>query len=51
MWSLHATLEGVMNRTASLLDPLAYMQEDTDGLDDFIDRMRASHTVTTATGE
>ena len=39
-YCLHATLEGVMKRTASLPDPLAYMREDTDGIDDFIIRTR-----------
>jgi hypothetical protein len=40
-----------MNRTASLADPLAYMQEDTDGIDDFIIRMQSSHQIAVTTGE
>ena len=47
-YCLHATLEGVLGREASLPDPLAYMQEDTDGLDEFIRRMQRGHA--TATG-
>ncbi|TNF91399.1 MAG: hypothetical protein EP300_00640 [Gammaproteobacteria bacterium] len=35
-YCLHATLEGVLNREASLKDPLAYMREDTHGLDSFL---------------
>lgn len=50
-YCLHATLEGVMKRTASLPDPLAYMQEDTDGIDDFIIRTRTRLEMATATGE
>jgi hypothetical protein len=51
MCFLHATLEGAMNRTACLPDPLAYMQEDTDGIDDFIIRMRTSYEKAATTGE
>jgi len=50
-YCLHATLEGVMNRPASLSDPLAYMQEDTDDIDDFIYRMRTSYEIAVTTGE
>ena len=50
-YCLHATLEGVMNRAASLSDPLAYMREDTDGIDDFIKRTRTSHAMAVTTGE
>jgi len=50
-YCLHATLEGAMNRAASLPDPLAYMQEDTDGIDDFINRMRSSYEIAVTTGE
>ena len=35
-YCLHATLEGVLGRSASLADPLAYMREDIGGLDDFV---------------
>jgi acetoin utilization deacetylase AcuC-like enzyme len=37
-YCLHASLEGVLQRDASLADPLAYMQEDCSGLDDFVGR-------------
>ena len=37
-YCLHASLEGVLQRDASLADPLAYMQEDCSGLDDFVER-------------
>jgi acetoin utilization deacetylase AcuC-like enzyme len=50
-YCLHATLEGVMNRAASLPDPLAYMQEDTSGIDDFIIRTRTSHAMAVTKGE
>ena len=50
-YCLHATLEGVMGRPASLPDPLAYMQEDIDGIDDFINRTRTSHELAVNTGE
>jgi hypothetical protein len=36
---------------ASLPDPLAYMQEDTDGIDQFIIRMRSSFNTALARGE
>jgi acetoin utilization deacetylase AcuC-like enzyme len=39
-YCLHASLEGVLQRQAGLPDPLAYMQEDCDGLDDFIEQWR-----------
>ena len=35
-YCLHATLEGVLQRRASLPDPLAYMREDTELLEAFI---------------
>jgi acetoin utilization deacetylase AcuC-like enzyme len=50
-YCLHAMLEGAMNRAASLPDPLAYMQEDTDGIDDFINRMRTSYEIAVTTEE
>jgi tyrosine-protein phosphatase YwqE len=31
--------------------PIAYMQEDTDGIDDLINRMRSSHQMAATTGE
>jgi hypothetical protein len=34
---LHATLEGAMGEEMSLSDPLAYLPEPTDHLDDVID--------------
>jgi hypothetical protein len=37
-YCLHASLEGVLQRAAGLADPLAYMQEDCAGLDDFVDQ-------------
>jgi hypothetical protein len=40
-----------MNRAASLPDPLAYMQEDTSGIDDFIIRTRTSHAMAVTKGE
>ena len=39
-YCLHANLEGVLQRTASLADPLAYMQENVDDLDDFLGDLR-----------
>ena len=39
-YCLHATLEGVLNRQQGLEDPLAYMQEDTRGLDEFLLRVK-----------
>lgn len=38
-----------MNRAASLPNPLAYMQEDTDGIDDFINRIRTSYEMAVTT--
>ena len=35
-YCLHANLEGVLMRDASLPDPLAYMQETVDGIDNFL---------------
>ena len=35
-YCLHASLEGVLQREPGLTDPLAYMQEDLSGLDEFI---------------
>jgi len=40
-YCLHATLEGVLQREPGLVDPLAYMQENTDSLDEFIRKWRA----------
>ena len=37
-YCLHASLEGVLQRTAGLADPLAYMQEDCSALDGFVDQ-------------
>ncbi len=45
-YCLHANLEGVLQRAASLADPLAYMQENIDGLDDFLDEWRQRYTMT-----
>ncbi len=39
-YCLHATLEGVLKRKPGLEDPLAYMQEDTRGLEEFINRVK-----------
>ncbi len=39
-YCLHATIEGVLKRAPELTDPLAYMQEDTGGLDSFISRLK-----------
>ena len=50
-YCLHATLEGVLNRTASLPDPLAYMQEDIGGIAEFIKRTQTSHELAASTGE
>ena len=50
-YCLHATLQGAINSAASLPDPLAYMQEDTDGIDEFIIRMQNSYEMAVAKGE
>jgi len=39
-YCLHATLDGVLNRPLELPDPLAYMTDNTDGLDEFISRLK-----------
>ena len=39
-YCLHATLEGVLARTPALEDPIAYMPEDTSGLDAWLARAR-----------
>ena len=44
-YCLHASLEGVLQRDAGLADPLAYMQEDCSGIDEFIDRWRQRHAT------
>ena len=44
-YCLHACLEGVIGRSASLEDPLAYMREEGDQLDDFLDGLRQSHAL------
>jgi len=44
-YCLHATLEGVLQREPGLPDPLAYMQEDTDGLDAFIEQMQRRYAA------
>ena len=49
-YCLHATLEGVLQRPPGLLDPLAYMQEDTAALDDFIEQWRHHHASAIAGG-
>jgi acetoin utilization deacetylase AcuC-like enzyme len=49
-YCLHATLEGVLGREPELEEPLAYMDEDTAGLDDFISRWRERHAGATGTG-
>jgi acetoin utilization deacetylase AcuC-like enzyme len=49
-YCLHATLEGVLGRKPELEEPLAYMDEDTAGLDDFIERWRERRAAATATG-
>ena len=51
MCSLHATLEGVMYRSTSLPDPLACMREDTEDIDDSINRMRTNYEIAVTTGE
>jgi len=35
-YCLHASLEGVLQRAPGLRDPIAYMEEDVTGLDQFI---------------
>jgi len=45
-YCLHASLEGVLQRAASLADPLAYMQENINGLDDFLGELRQRYTMT-----
>ena len=44
-YCLHATLEGVLNRDASLPDPLAYLRENTEGIDEFITSMKKLHAL------
>lgn len=44
-YCLHATLEGVLNREPGLPDPLAYMTDTTDELDQFIERMKKMHAI------
>ena len=39
-YCLHATLEGVLGRDPGLEDPIAYMPEETSGLDAFVARAR-----------
>ena len=39
-YCLHATLEGAMLRDAELADPIAYMQDKADDLDEFINRVQ-----------
>lgn len=52
-YCLHATLEGVLRREAELADPLAYMRDSDDGLDDFIDRLerRRAAAMTSRNGQ
>lgn len=47
-YCLHATLEGVLMRAPSLADPLAYMLEDTAGIDDFIGQLKQRHPALSA---
>lgn len=44
-YCLHATLDGVLNREPGLQDPLAYMRDDTDGIDEFIFRVKQLHEM------
>ena len=44
-YCLHASLEGVLQRTAGLADPLAYMQEDCTALDDFVDQWHKQYAA------
>ncbi len=44
-YCLHAILEGVLGREPGLPDPLAYMQEDTGGLDEFIKQMQRRYAA------
>jgi acetoin utilization deacetylase AcuC-like enzyme len=41
-YCLHATLEGVLGREPGLADPIAFMPENADGLDVYIDAARAA---------
>ena len=50
-YCLHATLEGVLRRNPGLVDPLAYMQEDTTSLDEFIRRLRRDFEAHVAAGD
>lgn len=50
-YCLHATLEGVLKRPLELPDPLAYMQENTDSLDDFISRLKQHPALAEASGQ
>ena len=49
-YCLHASLEGVLLRAASLADPLAYMRENVDALDDFLERLRRRYTMAAEQG-
>ena len=44
-YCLHATLEGILNRDAELKDPLAYMQENTDGVGSFLVEIKKRFAV------
>ncbi|MDH3534550.1 MAG: hypothetical protein OER87_02235 [Gammaproteobacteria bacterium] len=47
-YCLHATLEGVLNRASGLADPIAYMREDSSGIDDFIKRLQQRYAEATS---
>jgi acetoin utilization deacetylase AcuC-like enzyme len=44
-YCLHATLDGVLYREPCLPDPLAYMRDDTNGIDEFISRVKQLHEI------
>lgn len=44
-YCLHATLEGVLNREPGLPDPLAYMQEDSERLEQFINQVQNRYSA------
>jgi acetoin utilization deacetylase AcuC-like enzyme len=44
-YCLHANLEGVLQRSASLADPLAYMRENVDDLDNFLDDVQQRYRI------
>ncbi|MCP4983740.1 MAG: hypothetical protein GY935_24950 [Gammaproteobacteria bacterium] len=44
-YCLHASLEGAIYREPSLPDPLVYMREDTDALDEFLRRLKQRYAM------